>query len=319
MNRNPPLSLLRGSAAVSATRSDFAQGCVATIGNFDGVHLGHQALLQRLRAEGVRRHLPTVVIVFEPHPQEFFARGGDRPPPARLLRLREKLERLHAAGVDAVQVLRFNETLSRMPAEQFISVWLEQRLKVRHLVIGDDFRFGYQRRGDFALLQAASGFSTEASATVLLDAERVSSTAIRQALATEQFDRAARMLGERYVLSGKVAHGDARGRLLGFPTANIRLHRAVLPLSGVYAVQVHGVAERPLPGVANIGNRPTVGGKEPRCETHLFDFAGDLYGKRIQVEPLHKLRGEQKFDGLDALKAQIARDAEQARAFFAAG
>lgn len=315
MNRNSPLRLLRGSK----TRSDFASGCVATIGNFDGVHLGHQALLQRLRAEGERRGLPTLVMLFEPHPQEFFARGSERQPPARLLRLREKLERLQALGVDAVQVLRFNRTLSQLPAEDFISVWLEQRLKVQHLVIGDDFRFGYQRRGDFALLQAANAFSTEASATVLLDGERVSSTAIRQALANEQFENAARMLGQRYLLSGKVAHGDARGRLLGFPTANLRLHRAVLPLNGVYAVQVHGLAERPLPGVANIGNRPTVNGKEPRCETHLFDFAGDIYGKRIAVEPLRKLRGEQKFDGLDALKAQIARDAEQARAFFATG
>ncbi len=318
MNRNPPLLLLRGCSEPGRAHLDFAAGCVATIGNFDGVHLGHQALLQRLRAEGERRGLPSVVLLFEPHPQEFFARGSERLAPARLLRLREKLQRLRSLGVDAVQVLRFNASLAQLPAEDFISVWLEQRLQLRHLVIGDDFRFGHQRRGDFALLQAATGFSTEASATVMLDGERVSSTAIRQALANNAFEQAARMLGQRYVLTGKVAHGEARGRLLGFPTANLRLHRAVLPLSGVYVVQVHGLADKPLPGVANIGNRPTVAGKEPRCETHLFDFTGDIYGKRIAVEPLHKLRGEQKFDGLDALRAQIARDAEQARAYFSA-
>lgn len=315
MTPNVSMTLLRARSALPGNWP----GCVATIGNFDGVHLGHQALLQRLRAEGERRGLPTLVILFEPHPQEFFARGSDRQAPARLLVLREKLQRLREQGVDAVQLLRFDARLAALAAQDFISVHLEQRLNVRHLVIGDDFRFGHQRRGDFALLQASTQFSCEASATVMLDGERISSTAVRQALANEQFEQAARMLGQRFAFSGKVAHGDARGRLLGFPTANLRLHRQVLPLNGVYAVQVHGLAAKPLPGVANIGNRPTVNGKEPRCETHLLDFASDIYGKRIAVEPLRKLRCEQKFDGLDALKAQIARDAEQARAFFATG
>lgn len=312
MKQALPMLLLRGHSQPPATWS----GCVATIGNFDGVHLGHQALLQRLRQQATERQLPTLVLLFEPHPQEFFARTG-KTAPARLLTLREKLACLREQGVDAVQVLRFNAALASLSAEDFISVYLQQRLQVRHLVIGDDFRFGHQRRGDFALLQAAGAFSCEASATVVSDGERVSSTAVRQALSAEQFDTAARLLGRPYTFSGKVAHGDARGRLLGFPTANLRLHRQVLPLHGVFAVQVHGLGPKPLPGVANIGNRPTVGGTEPRCETHLLDFSGDLYGRQIAVEPLRKLRGEQRFDGLDALRAQIARDAEQARQFFA--
>ncbi|NQD37688.1 bifunctional riboflavin kinase/FAD synthetase [Permianibacter sp. IMCC34836] len=304
--------LLRGHSRPPANWS----GCVATIGNFDGVHLGHQALLQRLQQEGTRRQLPTLVVLFEPHPQEFFC-STERPAPARLLTLREKLACLREQGITAVQLLRFNSALASLAAEDFISVYLQQRLNVQHLVIGDDFRFGHQRRGDFAMLQAATSFSCEASATVVSDGERVSSTAVRQALASEQFARAARLLGRPYTFSGKVAHGDARGRLLGFPTANLRLHRRVLPLHGVFAVHVHGLGPKPLPGVANIGNRPTVGGTEPRCETHLLDFSGDLYGRQISVEPLRKLRGEQRFDGLDALRAQIARDAEQARQFFA--
>lgn len=303
--------LLRGRQALRRVSG----GCVATIGNFDGVHRGHQMLLRRLRELSVETGLPACVVLFEPHPQEFFA-GAQAP--ARIMTLREKLEALARHGVEQVLCLRFSRELASMSATRFVDELLVRGLRVAYLVVGDDFRFGHQRQGDYALLQGHGGFAVEASMTIAVDGERASSTAVRAALAEGRFEHARHLLGNPFSFTGKVAHGDARGRQLGFPTANLRLHRTVLPLHGVYAVRVSGAGELPLQGVANIGARPTVGGTEPRLEVHLFDFSGDLYGRRLRVEPLCKLRGEQKFASLEALKNQIAEDARQAREWFAA-
>lgn len=286
-------------------------GCVATIGNFDGVHRGHQALLQQLRCLNRQYDLPSVVILFEPHPQEFFSAT----PPARLLTLREKLAYIHHAGIDAVLCLRFNAALATMTAAHFIDHVLVQRLNVRHLVIGDDFRFGAKRGGDVELLRADGRFSVSASPSVCVENQRVSSTLVRRVLADGEFAQAHELLGRPYAISGNVAHGDKRGRLLGFPTANIILRHRTLPLSGVYAVRIFGL-ESDYIGVANIGHRPTVNGTQARLEVHIFNFNADIYGRAISVELVKKLRGEQKFDGLPALQAQIARDVEQAKRIF---
>ncbi|MDX1654047.1 MAG: bifunctional riboflavin kinase/FAD synthetase [Candidatus Competibacteraceae bacterium] len=292
------------------------RGCVATIGNFDGVHLGHQAVLGQLRSRAEALELPELVITFEPQPAEYFA--PDRAP-ARLTRLREKLQALAAQRVDRVLCLHFQRHLATQPAEAFIRQLLVEQLGVRHLVVGDDFRFGHRRLGDFALLCRAGkehGFTVEDTHTYDLDGGRVSSTRVRQALARGDLELAARLLGRTYAMAGRVAHGDKLGRTLGFPTANIHLHRRVIPLTGVFAVTMHGVKDRPLPGMANIGRRPTVGGIREQLEVHLFDFHGDLYGCHVQVEFLHHLRPERRFDSLEALTLQIQEDAGRARAFF---
>jgi riboflavin kinase/FMN adenylyltransferase len=301
------MEIVRGQRQSALCR----EGCVLTIGNFDGVHRGHQALLQQVKALARQHRLPSVVMVFEPHPQEFFSAA----PPARLLTLREKIDVINAHGIDAVICLRFNAALAATSAEAFIDDILLRRLNVKHLVIGDDFRFGRQRSGDVAMLRRDGRFAVYASDSVCVEATRVSSTVIRQALADGDMARAERLLGHPYTIGGRVAHGDKRGRLLGFPTANIVLKRRSLPLTGVYAVRVNGIDDRVVTGVANVGVRPTVNGTQARLEVHLFDFSGDIYGRRLAVQLLHKLRGEQKFDGLPALQAQIARDVEQAKAF----
>ncbi|HHH39023.1 MAG TPA: bifunctional riboflavin kinase/FAD synthetase, partial [Sedimenticola sp.] len=249
------------------------RGCVATIGNFDGVHLGHQAVFRHLREQADRFALPATVVTFEPQPMEFFA--PDRAP-ARLTRLREKLMAFRDSRIDRVVLLEFGPRLAAMPAPRFIRELLLDGLGVRYLFVGDDFRFGYDRAGDIGLLRQAGrehGFQVENMNTFLVGEERVSSTRIREALARGDLEQAAHNLGRPYRICGRVAHGDARGRTIGFPTANIDLHRRVSPLSGVYAVTVLDLEERPLPGVANIGNRPTVAG-DPRylLEVHLFDF-----------------------------------------------
>ncbi len=292
-------------------------GCVATIGNFDGVHLGHQAVLGQLAEQGAKLGLPTVVVMFEPQPQEFFCGAGDAPP--RLTRFREKVQTLRRYSVDRIVVLPFNPQLAAMPAEQFIQRLLVDGLGVKYLVVGDDFRFGHKRQGDFELLQLAGkqhGFQVAAMRSFLVDGERVSSTRIRTALAAGDMALADQMLGRIFRLSGKVVKGDQRGRQLGFPTANINLHRRSLPLQGVFAVETYGVEGEPVAGVANIGVRPTFNGKRPVLEVHLLDFSGDLYGRHVEVEILHKIRSEKRFDSLDALVAQIDRDIERARDFF---
>ena len=289
---------------------------VLAIGNFDGIHLGHAALLQRLTAVAAERaHVPAV-LTFEPHPREFFAPASA---PARLTTLREKLELLAAAGVAQTMVCPFNAAFAALEAEAFIDEVLVGALQVRHVIVGDDFRFGRGRRGDLAMLQqagAARGFTPEALASVLQAGERVSSSGVRRALAAGDMAHAARLLGRPYVIDGQVKRGDQIGRQLGFATANLRIKHDPLPMTGVFAVEVDGVADRPWPGVANLGIRPTVGGVRPLLEVHLFDFDRDIYGAHIRVRFLLKLRDERRFSGLDALKAQIAADAAAAREFF---
>lgn len=294
------------------------RGSVATIGNFDGVHRGHRAVVGEVITRAQDNGVASTVLLFEPQPQEFFA-GAKAP--ARLMRLRDKLAALGSLGVDRVLCVRFGEAFRSLTAEAFVGQVLADGLGLRHLVIGDDFRFGADRAGDFAFLCDAGrrhGFTVQDTATIAVDGERVSSTAIRDALAAGDFDRAAMLLGHPYEIAGRVHHGDARGRELGFPTANVALHRLRSPLLGVYAVEVRGIGGEVYTGVANVGRRPTVDGIDERIEVHVFDFMDRLYGHTISVRFLKRLRDEMRFPGLDALKAQIACDAAEARAFFAA-
>ena len=293
------------------------QGCVATIGNFDGVHLGHQVVLRQVKSRAQALGLPSVVIIFEPQPREFFAPEGA---PARLSRFGEKVRLLQAQGVDRVLCLMFNTRLRTMSADQFIRELLVEKLNVSHFVVGDDFRFGCDRRGDYQLLQQAGerfGFEVEETATYELDGARVSSTRVRAALNGQDFALAARLLGRPYRVVGRVMHGQKLGRQLGAPTANVRMHRFACPLRGVYVVDAI-LGQRRCPGVCNVGMRPTVQGRQPVLEVHLLDFNGDLYGELMQVEFLHFLREERRFDGLDALKAQIRADIDAGRQWLAA-
>ena len=296
---------------------DPAQGCVATIGNFDGVHLGHQAVLTQLAMKADMLNLPAVVITFEPQPFEYFV---PEKAPARLSRFREKVEALRAYSIQKLCVLRFNRQLAEMQAETFIQKLLVEGLNVRYLVVGDDFRFGKDRQGDFALLQQVGkqhGFQVVNMHTFAIDDMRVSSTRIREALQEGDLAVAEKLLGRPYRMSGRVAHGDKRGRKMGYPTANIHLHRAKVPLNGVYAVQLYGIDEEPVNGVANIGVRPTISGSDKALlEVHLFDFKRDIYGEHVQVYFLKKLREEQKFASLEQLIEQIHIDSAQAKGFF---
>ncbi|MDO8347780.1 MAG: bifunctional riboflavin kinase/FAD synthetase [Rugosibacter sp.] len=290
---------------------------VLTIGNFDGVHRGHRALLAELTAKARALALPATVLTFEPHPREFFA---PETAPARLSSLREKLELLADCGVDRVHVCRFDQKLAALTAAQFIERILVQGLSLRYLVIGDDFRFGQGRGGDFALLQQAGvahRFVVAAMPTVDLDGLRVSSSAVREALAAGDIELAESLLGRAYVIAGRIMHGNGIGRTLGFPTANIHIKHARLPLAGVFAVTVSGLAASPLPGAASLGVRPTLGdGLKPVLEVHLLDFSRDIYGAHVTVNFLHKLRAEEKYDSLAALKAQIACDVASVRRYF---
>ncbi|MDY6992921.1 MAG: bifunctional riboflavin kinase/FAD synthetase [Pseudomonadota bacterium] len=287
----------------------FPQGCVATIGNFDGVHLGHQRVLQQLTLKAQQLNLPTVVMIFEPQPQEFFT--PEQAPP-RLTRLREKLSVInHYHPVDKVLCLRFNAQLARLSPAEFIHRILLKGLNIKHLVIGDDFRFGQGRQGDFMTLQQAGqhyGFTIERWHTFLLDNQRVSSTRVRQALAQGDLSAAQRLLGRPYSLWGRVGYGHQRGRLLGFPTANIALHRLSSPINGVFTVYVHGLSSIPVAGIANLGKRPTVDGKQLLLEVHLFNFNDTIYQHSVEVELVAKLRDEQKFASLEDLKQQIQED-----------
>ncbi|AOE40170.1 bifunctional riboflavin kinase/FAD synthetase [Pantoea agglomerans] len=292
------------------------RGCVLTIGNFDGVHRGHQALMSRLCEEGRKRNLPVVVMVFEPQPLELFA--GDKAP-ARLTRLREKLRYMAEAGVDKVLCVRFDRRFAALSAQRFISDLLVEKLDVKYLAVGDDFRFGAGRQGDFLLLQKAGaeyGFEVVSTETFCDGGKRISSTAVRQALAVDDLALAQSLLGHPFTISGRVVHGDALGRTLGFPTANLPLRRSVSPVKGVYAVEVRGLTPEPLPGVANIGTRPTVKGLRQQLEVHLLDINMDLYGRHIDVVLKQKIRNEQRFASLEALKEQIANDVVTARQFF---
>lgn len=290
---------------------------VLAIGNFDGVHLGHRALLERLTATARQHGLPAAVMTFEPHPRELFA---PEQAPARLTSLREKLALLEGCGIDEVYLLHFSRKLAGLTAEQFVGKILVGGLGVRHLIIGDDFRFGKGRAGDFAMLETAGraqGFGVEAMHTIEIDGERVSSSAVRDALGAGDLEHAARLLGRPYCISGRVVHGDKIGRRLGWPTANIQLKRKRVALTGVFAATVSGVDKRHLPGAASLGVRPTLGvGLRPVLEVHLFDFDQEIYGAHVTVHLLHKLRDEMKFDSLEALTAQIARDVQATQAYF---
>ena len=288
------------------------QGCVATIGNFDGLHLGHQAIIKRLKDKAMALDLPLTVISFEPLPAEYFMPE----PPARIYPMRDKIRLLNSLGVDNYYCLKFDASLANMPPEVFVQDILLDKLAVKYLVVGDDFRFGHKRKGDYKLLEkmgAAAGMEVTDTPTCEKNGARVSSTRIRQFLEKGDIQSANQLLGHRYQLSGRVRHGDKRGRSIGFPTLNMRVLNHIAPARGVYVVQVHGLSDKPLGGVANLGARPTVKGTENRLETHLFDFNEDVYGRYICVELLTFIRPEQRFDDFDKLKAQIKKDAEQGK------
>jgi riboflavin kinase/FMN adenylyltransferase len=289
-------------------------GSVATIGNFDGVHLGHQSVFRHLMQMGQTLDRPTTVVTFEPQPREFFQPDSA---PARLTRLREKLQAIEQSGVQRVVVLEFNNRLAAMPAGNFVRELLVKGLGVRFLSVGDDFRFGQGREGDFELLRRMGrefGFDVENMNTYRLDADRVSSTRIRELLTLGDLTTAAQCLGRPYRICGRVIHGHKRGRTIGYPTLNVNMHRLVSPLHGVYAVRVDGLVSGGMPGVANIGNRPMVDGDHRYLlEVHLFDFDQEVYGKHVSVEFVQKLRDEQRFGSFELLRQQIQRDSAQAR------
>jgi riboflavin kinase/FMN adenylyltransferase len=303
------MKLIRGQVDLPA-RHD---GCVVTIGTFDGLHLGHQALIARLRKHAQRSGLPTVMLTFEPMPREFLAPAD---PPARLTTFRERWRILYGAGLDYLWLLRFDEGLRNLSGEDFAKL-LVRRLRPSVVVVGHDFRFARKGEATAESLAAAGerlGFAVEVVPAVTLAGERVSSSGVREALAGADFARAQRWLGRPYSMRGRVIGGRRLGRDLGFPTANLALGRRRAPVAGIFAVQVHGVAEGALPGVASLGTRPTIGGGEALLEAHVFDFTGDLYGREIEVEFAAKLRDEERFANLEALTVQMERDAADARA-----
>ena len=287
-----------------------------TVGNFDGLHRGHQAMLQRL-IEGARaRGLQSCVLTFEPHPREFF---GAQAAPTRLTSLREKLELLAARGVARTHVQRFDRVFASLAPEAFVEQVLVKRLRARWLLIGEDFRFGAKRAGDVRLLAqlgGRNGYEVEILPAVARSGVRVSSSAVRAALAAGNLDAAEGLLGRPYSISGRVVHGRKLGRELGFATANVQLKHNRPPLSGIFAVRVHGVGTSSRPAVASLGVRPTITASgRAVLEVHLFDFSADLYGAHMRVEFLHKIRDEAKYSDLATLKAQIERDCEAARTF----
>lgn len=304
------MELIRGTHNLRAEHN----GCVLTIGNFDGVHLGHQAVLNQVREKAQQLGVPSAVMTFEPQPQELFQ---PEKAPARLTNWREKYLALQAQNVDRHIVIEFNKKFASQPAREFIEQTLVGKLGVKFLVVGDDFRFGYKREGDFELLQNAGkelGFEVVDTRSYRQQQQRVSSTAIRQALEQGDFDLAEQMLGRPYQMCGKVVHGRKNGRTIGFPTANVPLKRLKSPLHGVFAVTAQlGKGGKNYSGVANLGTRPTLNGDEVQLEVHLFEFSGNLYGQQMTVTPVAKLRNEQRFASLQHLQEQIEKDAARAR------
>ncbi len=290
------------------------QGCVATIGNFDGLHLGHQQIIDSVSTIAAELDVASCVISFEPLPIEYFA---PQKAPPRLTHLREKCRALEQHNVGQLLLLGFNHKLANTNASDFITNVLVEGLRVRHLLIGDDFRFGRNREGDLDLLLRASkqyGFTLQQASTLSVEGSRVSSTRIRNLLESGDLASAARLLGKHYALQGRVEPGAQLGRTIGFPTANIALQSDNPPLRGVFVVEVElGDTLETTPGIANIGAKPTVDGKRVTLEVHLLDFTGDLYGQRLRVKFLHKIRSEKKFDALDELKQAIATDETTAR------
>ncbi len=304
-------------------------GCALTIGNFDGVHRGHQAMLALLNNEARHRGLRSCVMTFEPHPRDYFAARAGTPDkaPRRIATLRDKLGELSRCGVDEVVILRFDERLATLPAQAFIQEMLVDRLQARYVLVGDDFRFGARRAGDYALLDAAGarlGFDVARMLSYEVHGLRVSSSAVREALAAGEMARAATLLGRPYAISGHVVHGRKLGRSLGFRTLNLRFPFERPAALGIFVVRVHGLADRPLPGVASLGVRPTVeDAGRVLLETHCLEWPAGLdgeagYGRLISVELLHKLHDERRYESLDALQAGIAQDEADARAWFAA-
>lgn len=305
------MELIRGLHNIQAQH----RGCVLTIGNFDGVHLGHQAVLAKVIAIAKQQQLPSCVMLFEPQPLELFAGLAA---PARLTRFREKYTALAQLGIDRLLCVNFTAEFAAQQPQQFIQTLLLDKLGVAHLIVGDDFHFGKNRSGSFDMLAQAAKqhqFGLYSTSSLILGERRISSTLVRQALADDQLQLAADMLGRPFALTGRVRHGRKLGRDLGFPTANVFLYRRKLPVAGVYAITASTVFGQ-FHGVANIGNRPTVQGQRQQLEAHLFDFKGDLYGSQIEVVLQHKLRSEQRFDGLAALQQQIAADVTAAKVFF---
>ena len=337
------MEIIRGLHNLSKQK----KGCVATIGNFDGVHSGHQYILSQLSKKARAEQLPSMVITFEPQPQEFFVPQRS---PARLTRFRDKAEVIADCGIDKLLVIHFNESFSQLRAEDFVQQILVDKLAVSYLQVGDDFQFGKDRGGSFATLLESGkefGFEVENTPTFAIDNERVSSTRIRQALEAGDMELTRQLLKRPYWMSGHVQHGAKRGRTIGFPTANVPLHRETPAVSGVFAVRLWGKdldickntidadvketndarrqessgrqgnsGREGIRGIANIGYRPTVDGQKGLLEVHLFDFKGDLYGKLVHVDFLHKIRDEMKFDSFEILKEQILKDVVEAKAYF---
>lgn len=304
------MKLIRGLHNIRLAHAN----CVATIGNFDGVHLGHQQVLTNLIETAKVKDLPAVVIIFEPQPQEYFAKTQA---PARLTRLQEKIKWMSQHAVDTLLCIKFNHSLAQLSAEAFIEQVLVQHLGIRHLVVGDDFRFGRGRVGDFNMLQQFGlqyGYTVSNTHSFYQQGLRVSSTAIRTLLQQHQLQQAAALLGRPYSIMGRVIHGDKKGRTIGFPTANIDLHRLNSPVNGVFAVQVtmEKTGQR-YPGIANIGKRPTMQGQNARLEVHVFDFDSNLYGQRLNVELVDFIRDEMKFASFEQLRQQIVMDCQLAR------
>lgn len=311
IKRHSALQLIRGLHNLRQQQ----RGCVLTIGKFDGVHLGHQAVLTNLVEKAKLLGLPSTVMIFEPQPEEVFA---PQHAPARLSRFRDKYEQFKALGIERLICVRFNKAFASMSPESFIQDLLVKQLGVKFLVVGDDFRFGHQRQGDFeSLLRAGStaGFDVVSTQSFKLANCRISSTEVRDALSNSDFALAKEMLGREFTIAGRVNHGDKKGRTIGFPTANVLLKRCTSPISGVFAVEVK-IASEVFKGVANIGNRPTVSGTRSQLEVHLFDVSKDLYGTYIEVAIKQKLRDEIKFDNFAQLHQQIKRDAQAAREIF---
>ena len=303
------MQLIRGLHNIKPTH----YGSVVTIGNFDGVHLGHSEIIKRLKRSAEKFNVPSTVIVFEPQPAEYFKRGNV---PARLSRFREKFELIAERGVDRLLVLPFNKELANYPPLRFVEEVLVEKLGIRALIIGDDFRFGSDRGGDFATLQALGKkyrFVLEQMPPFLFIGKRISSTYIRNLFRHGYMTEAIRMLGHPYWMEGVVLHGHQQGREWGFPTANLDMHRQVSPLSGIYSVRVHGIGDTERLGVAYIGTRPII--EDPRwvLEVHLFDFDEDIYGRRIRVEFCDKIRDDMDFDSFEVMARQIERDCETAR------
>lgn len=306
------MKLIRGNHNLSQP----LQGAVVTLGNFDGMHLGHQALLNKLNAMRESLNLPSIVITFEPQPKEFFAKRETVP---RLMRFCEKWLALKDYNIDYVFCLRFNQALASLSPEAFVKKILIDQLNAKVVIVGDDFRFGAKRAGDYAQLKQLGdkyGFQTIEMPTIMVDNERVSSTRVREALEAGDLNAAEKLLGRPYRLYGKVGHGDRLGRDLGYPTANVNLHRDLVPLGGIFVIRVYGLGDHPYEGVANVGTRPTVGGTRILLEAHLFDFNAEIYGHNIEVEFLHKLRDEERYDTLEELVEHIHQDVIDAKNYF---